>query len=105
MSMPIQVADVKRAFGSARELVDACNRIVFDKGANGKCISYPECQATGVKTAIHERNGTFQFDIEAPRRKGGGVEEARSQETARTEGFTRQGTFMADLFYLIRYRP
>ena len=72
--------------------------MVFDKDREGRCISYLECMATGVKTAIHERNGTYQFDIKVPKGRGG-VEEARSPEVTRNEGFPRQGTLVADLFY------
>ena len=98
VSMPIQVADVTKVLGSAREMVNAGNRIVLDKDSNGKCISYLECKATGVKTAIYESNGTFKFDIKVPKGRGG-VEEVRGQEVTRSEGFPRQGTLMADLVY------
>ena len=98
--MPIQVADVKQVIGSVREMVDAGNRVVFDKNAEGRCISYLERKATGVKTAIHERNGTYQFDIKVPKGKGGGVEEVtRSNGVVNGEGFPRQGPLVADLFH------
>ena len=80
VSMPIQVADVGKVLGSVREMVHHGNRVVFDVDSNGRSISYLESKSTGMKTAIHERNGTFQFDIKVPRRKGGGVEEVRGQE-------------------------
>ena len=35
--------------------------LTFD--GEGRCISYLERKATGVKTAIHEHNGTYQFDM------------------------------------------
>ena len=97
--MPIQVADVGKVLGSVREMVNHGNRVVFDKDPNGRSPSYLECKATGVKTAIQERGGTFQFDIKVPKGKGGGVEEVRSQEVNRNEGFPRQGTLVADLFH------
>ena len=97
--MPLQVADVNKVLGTEREMVNHGNRAVFDKDPNGRSISYLECKATGVKTAIHERSGTFQFDIKGPKGKGGVVEEVRSQEVTRNEGFTRHGAFMADLFH------
>ena len=100
MSMPIQIADVGKVLGSVREMVDYGNRVVFDRDANGKCISYLECKATKVRTAIQERNGTYQFDIKVPKGKGGGVEEVtRSNGVVNREGFPRQGTLMADLFH------
>ena len=49
-------------------MVDSGNRVVFDKDREGRCISYLECKATGVKTAIHERDGTYQFDIKKGRK-------------------------------------
>ena len=100
VSMPIQVADVSKVLGSVREMVKAGNRVVFDEDANGNCISFLESKATKVKTAIRERNGTYQFDIKVPKGKGGGVEEVtRSGGNVNSEGFPRQGTLMADLFY------
>lgn len=95
--MPIQVADVRKALGSVREMVDSGNRV--DKDSSGRCISFLECKATGVKTAIHDRNGAFQFDIRVPKGKGGGVGEVRSQEVTKNDGFPWQGTLVADLFY------
>ena len=100
VSMPIQVADVGKVLGSVREMVHSGNRVVFDVDPNGHSISYLECKATGVKTAIHERCGTFQFDIKVPKGKGGGVEEVTGRGGAVTrEGFPRQGTLVADLFH------
>ena len=99
--MPIQVADVSKVLGSVREMVKAGNRVVFDEDANGNCISFLECKATNVKTAIRERNGTYQFDIRVPKgRGGGGVEEVtRSNGVVNREGFPQQGTLVADLFH------
>ena len=100
VSLPIQIADVSKVLGSVREMVDSGNRVVFDKDPNGRCISYLECKATGVKTAFRETNGTYQFDIKVPKGKGGGVEEVtRSNGEVTKEGFPRQGTLMADLFH------
>ena len=99
VSMPIQVADTSKVLGSVREMVDAGNRVVFDKDANGKCISYLEYKAAKIRTAIHERNGTYQFDIKAPQGRGAEVEEVRGDDVTRNEGFPRQGTLVADLFH------
>ena len=35
VSMPIQVADVNKFLGSVREVVEAGNRVVFDRDPNG----------------------------------------------------------------------
>ena len=65
--------------------------------------SYVEYKPTGQKTAIYERNGTFQFSIKVPRGKGGAVEEVvGGGEDVRTEGFPRPGTLQKDLFYYRR---
>ena len=67
VSMPIQVSDVSKVLGSVREMVKSGNRVVFDEDANGNCISFLECKSTNIRTAIRERNGTYQFDIKAPK--------------------------------------
>ena len=90
--------------GSPREMVDAGNRIALDKDNQGKSCSCLERKATGMRTVIHERNGTFQFDIQVPRGKGGGVEEVedvrgKTEDVKRGEGFPRQGTLLTNLFY------
>ena len=98
VTMPIQVADVGKVLGSVREMVHHGNRVIFDVDANGRSISYLECKTNGTKTAIHERNGTFQYDIRVPKGRGGGsVQEVRGQEINPTGDFPRQGTLMADL--------
>ena len=100
VSMPIQVADVSKVLGSVREMVKSGNRFVFDEDANGNCISFLECKATQVKTAIREHNGTYKFNIKVPKGRGGGVEEVtRGNVRTTREGFPRQGTLMADLFH------
>eukprot|EP00959_Pyramimonas_sp_CCMP1952_P226732 4740727-Pyramimonas_sp.AAC.1 len=53
-------------------MVNAGNRVVFDKDPNGKSLSHIMNKATGKLTAIHEKNGTFQFNITVPK----GPEEA-----------------------------
>ena len=70
VGLPIQVADVDKVLGSVREMVNVGNRVVFDKGSDGKCCSYVEHKPTGHKTTIHERNGKFQFDFKTPKGKG-----------------------------------
>ena len=77
--------------------MDAGNRIVLDKDVNGKCISYLERKATGKRTAIHERNGAFQLNITIP--KGKDEEVDAVQVKVEEQGFPRQGTLEADLFY------
>ena len=57
----------------------------------------------------HERNGTFQFDLEIPKGKeveavsgGGDLVNSRTCEARVVNaglGFPRQGALMADLFY------
>eukprot|EP00959_Pyramimonas_sp_CCMP1952_P249251 5210180-Pyramimonas_sp.AAC.1 len=95
--MPIQVAGVNKVLGSVREMVNAGNRIVFDKDLNGRSLSPIMNKATGKCTTIHERNGTFQFNIMVPK---GPVEAVKPKSEANAaEGFPRQGTLEADLFY------
>ena len=109
VNLPIQVADVDKVLGSVREMVNVGNRVVFDKGADGKCCSYVEHRASGRKIVIHERNGKFQFDLKIPKGKGveavngveGSADSRRRDVTVVNtgEGFPRQGTLMADLFH------
>eukprot|EP00959_Pyramimonas_sp_CCMP1952_P041154 860794-Pyramimonas_sp.AAC.1 len=65
--MPIQVAEVNKVLGSVREMVNAGNRVVFDKDLNGGSLSHIMNKATGKCTTIYEKNGTFQFNITVPR--------------------------------------
>ena len=97
MGLPIQVADVNKVLGSAREMVEAGNRIVLDRDAQGRSCSYIEHKSTGQKTAVHEKNGAFQLNIIIP--KGKGEEVSAVQEREADQGFPRQGTLEADLFY------
>ena len=100
IGLPIQIADVNKVLGSVREMVESGNRVTFDRDDNGKPCSYVEHKASGKRTDIHERNGTFQFDIRVP--KGNGMDITKVQEVAEEandEGFTRPGTLEADLFY------
>ena len=81
-------------------MVKSKNRIVFGEGEQDRSCSYVEYKPTGQNTVIHERNGTFQFNIQVPRGKGGGVQEVTTGAgAARPEGFPRPGTFQTDLFY------
>ena len=70
---------------------------MFDKDPSGKSLSHVLNKATGKTTAIHERNGAFQFNITVP--KGPAEVTGPKDEVNETEGFPRQGTFEADLFY------
>ena len=86
--------------GAVREMLKSKNRIVFDEGEQGRSCSYGEYKPTGQNTVIHERNGTFQVNIQVPEGKGGGVEEvAGGSSVVTTEGFPRPGTLQTDLFY------
>ena len=95
VTMPIQVADVSKVLGSAREFLDTGNRIVLDRDEAGNPCSYMEHKATGHRTAVKEKRGMFQFEIRVP--KGGtskGVGEVKESPS-----FPRQGTLAEDQFY------
>ena len=99
MTMPIQVAEVNKVLGSAREMVEAGNRVVLDRDSEGRPCSYVLHKATGHKTNIYERNGTFQFDLKVPKGSGKtGVHEVE-KEGSGDEGFTRPGTLMEEIFH------
>ena len=100
IGMPIQIADVNKVLGSVREMLESGNRVTFDRDDQGKPCSFIEHKATGKRTSILERNGAFQFDVRVP--KGNGVDVTKTPENVAgvsNEGFTRQGTLEADLFY------
>ena len=81
-------------------MVESGGKIVLDRDVNGKPCSYVEHEATGKRTIICEPNGTFQFNIRAPR--VGATDANRVQEVnekIENEGFQRPGAFEADLFY------
>ena len=58
VSLPIQVADVKKVLGSVRETVKAKNRIVFDED-----VSYIESKVTGKSIPIEKRGGMHIFNM------------------------------------------
>ena len=95
ITMPIQVADVGKVLGSAREFLDTGNRIVLDRDESGKPCSYMEHKATGHRTVVKERRGMFQFDIKVPKSV---VKEEVGEVRDRTS-FPRQGTLAEDQFY------
>ena len=97
VSLPIQVADVNKVLGSAREMIGAGNKIVLERDQHGKNVSYMEHKPTGQITTINEVNGTFQFKIIIPKGEGNCVQEVK--EEVQDQGFPRQGTLEADLFY------
>ena len=94
VNLLIRVADVKKVFGSVREMVTAGTGVVFDRDEHGNSLSYLEHKATGRKTVIYDRSGNYQFDIAVPR----GRSEARD---AGSKGLTPRGILMAGLFYWI----
>ena len=92
--MPAQVADVNKVLGSAREMLEAGSRVVLDRDPNGRDCSYIERKASGRRAAVHERSGSFQFNVTAPKPEG--EEVSRTAEVNVAEGFPRQGTIEAD---------
>ena len=99
VTMPIQVAEVGKVLGSAREFLDTGNRIVLDRDASGKPCSYMEHKATGHRTVVNEVRGTFQFNIRVPKGTSSEREATGVQEVKNSEGFPRQGTLAEDQFY------
>eukprot|EP00959_Pyramimonas_sp_CCMP1952_P185533 3879288-Pyramimonas_sp.AAC.1 len=75
-------------------MVNAGNRVVFDKDLSGRSLSHIMNKAAGKCTTIHEKNGTFQFNIMVPK---GPVEAVNPRsEVNAAEGFPRPGTLEAD---------
>ena len=63
VSMTLQVADVTKTLGSVYRWVEAGNRVVFDRGSDGKCNSYILNKGTGAVTKMYDSNGAFCFDL------------------------------------------
>ena len=99
VTMPIQVADVGKVLGSAREFLDTGNRIVLDRDETGKPCSYMEHKASGHRTVVKERRGTFQFDIRVPKGVSTESEKSGVGEVRDRASFPRQGTLAEDQFY------
>ena len=59
VTVPIKVADVSKVLGSAREFLDAGNRIVLDRGKQGRSCSYLDHKATRHRTAVCEKGGAL----------------------------------------------
>ena len=95
--LPIQIADVNKVLGSAREMVEAGNRVVLDRDSNGRDCSYIEHKSTGRKTTVREVNGAFQFQVVVPRNREGSGDDIEAVNAS--EGFPRPGTLATDLFY------
>ena len=99
MTMPIQVAEVNKVLGSVREMVEAGNRAVLDRDNEGRPCSYVLHKASGHKTAIHERNGTFQFDLKIPKGVHLSSVEDNAAEGSKPQGFPRPGTLVEEIFH------
>ena len=68
IGMTFQIADVAKPLGSVRAMLDAGNKLVFEKGN-----SYISEKSGKVKTTIQERNGAFVFDLWMPKGKEGAI--------------------------------
>ena len=97
IGITFQMADVTKPLGSVRAMVDAGNRVVFDKGN-----SYIQHKGTGMTTKIEERGGAYVFDMWVPRTSGNrqvnqvstGRYDALKEEGNDAEaGFVRQDAF------------
>ena len=99
VTMPVQVADVSKALGAAREFLDTGNRVVLDRDEQGRSCSYLDHKATGHRTAVSEKGGTFQFNVRIPKGNASAVAGSHVQEVRNVEGFPRLGTLAEDLFY------
>ena len=92
--MTFQIANVTKPLGSVRAMLDAGNRVVFDRGNGG---SYIMNKSTRAMTPIHERNGAFVFDLWMPKGKEGTMASANvnrfqalMEEEEDNEDFVRQ---------------
>ena len=79
VDMSMQVCDVTKPLGSARAMMRAGNRVVWDSDG-----SYIRNKSSGVVTKIEDRDGSFQFDIWVPR--GNDEQEQPRYHTAGYQG-------------------
>ena len=61
--MKFQVADVKKALGSANKIVRNGNRIVTDLDEEGNDFSYIESKTTGERLWLRESEGVYVLDM------------------------------------------
>ena len=97
--MPIQVAGVSKVLGSARDFLDTGNPVVLGRDEQGRSCSYLEHKATGHRTAVKEKGGTFQFNIRVPRGARNESEGSRFQDAGKSGGSPRPGTLAEDQFH------
>ena len=61
--MTLQVARVKKALGSASQMVKNGNRLVFDQDSSGKDTSYIQNKRTNEKILLRQANGVYVLDL------------------------------------------
>ena len=84
VDMSMQVCDVTKPLGSVRAMVDAGNRVVFDRGN-----SYIQHKGTGMTTKIEERGGAYVFDMWVPRT--GSSRQVNQVSTGRYDALKEEG--------------
>ena len=62
-SMTFQVARVKKALGSASQMVKNGNKLVFDQDSSGKDTSYIQNKRTNEKIWLRQENGVYVVDL------------------------------------------
>ena len=68
--MTFQVARVKKALGSASQMVKNGNKLVFDQDSSGKDTSYIQNKRTNEKIWLRQENGVYVLDLMvAPRKR------------------------------------
>ena len=82
MNMVAQVAGVKSALVSVHRLLEAGNRVHFERG---NC--YVEHVKSKVRTNIAEQNGAFEVGFWVPK-----AQENQREDTRNEAGFHRQDT-------------
>ena len=94
--MTYQIADVTQPLGSACAMLEAGNKVVFEKGN-----SYIVDKTRKVKTRIEERNDAYVFDLWMPKDARSSWEDERAVHTGRYQALMeneREFTRQEDLF-------
>ena len=85
--MTFQIADVDKALGSVKQIVNKGNKVVFDQDAKGTDVSYILNKITQERMPLRVENGVYVLDlvVAPPRHR------TSAAAVAGSSGFTRQG--------------
>jgi len=96
IGMTFQIANVTKPLGSVRAMLDAGNRVVFDRDDKGNPASFIMNKKTKATIPINERNAAFVLDLWTPAAKSSTLMTSNAnrfqalEEYEDDEGFVRR---------------